>query len=498
MNRRNFIKNMGLSMAAIGFSCCGSMTPLSNNPNILMIVTDDQGYADLECTGYNSIVKTPGMDKLAKRGVRFNQAYATSPICSPSRMSLITGCYPQRFGTYWYGGKGIHREKYKTLPELLRNEGYQCGYVGKVHYGSPNYDSGTEVRNFPLNHGFNYFFGFTSARKHYLHHKQQYVEKLEREKKAYGSSEEWFASLRQGPLWHNKRKVNVDGFTTEMFGEEAREFISNNKKQPFYLQLSFNAVHNFTHQLPEDYLEKHNLNGIEDWDPKQEKYMDWYKRGRKPFNKEGRELYLGQLEYLDKEIAKVYRHLEQENLVENTIVILMSDNGGSTQIYCDNSPLRGGKYTLFEGGIRVPLIISYPGKYRQNQVDTDNIVSGMDLLPTIYKEITGKEYSQCDGIDIGPILRSNRKRLQNRFLVWDTQNQMAVRQGNWKWLRIKDTTDHEREGLTVKEGDYLFNLSEDIGEQKNLITQEKCKYERLMRRYNGWKKEIKKDSKKTI
>ncbi|MEE2885815.1 MAG: sulfatase-like hydrolase/transferase, partial [Planctomycetota bacterium] len=140
-------------------------------PNVLLIVGDDQGYADLSCAGLIGDVKTPNLDTLARRGVRFTHSYSTSPICNASRAGLITGCYQQRFGTYWYGGKGIHDDRFTTLPELLSAQGYTTGYIGKVHYGSGKTARPTN-RSFPLRHGFDSFFGCFSGRKHYLIHNQ--------------------------------------------------------------------------------------------------------------------------------------------------------------------------------------------------------------------------------------------------------------------------------------------------------------------------------------
>jgi len=147
---------------SILFVSCNSQKKV----NVVLIVVDDLGYADISCAGLAEDVITPNIDRLAESGIRFTQAYATSPICSPSRAGIITGCYQQRWGTYWYGGLGIHNPEYPTLAELLGDAGYATGYVGKVHYGGN--DSDTTDRSFPLNHGFEYFYGHTSARKHYM------------------------------------------------------------------------------------------------------------------------------------------------------------------------------------------------------------------------------------------------------------------------------------------------------------------------------------------
>ncbi|MEL6924008.1 MAG: sulfatase-like hydrolase/transferase, partial [Bacteroidota bacterium] len=341
-------------------------------PNIILIVADDHGTADLSCLDLLDDVQTPHLDALAASGARFTEAYATSPICSPSRMSLLTGVHHQRFGTYWYGGLGIHRPEYATIAELLKQKEYTTGYIGKVHYGKNDRD--TTNRNFPTNHGFDYFFGHTSARKHYLHHDDALETAFLDSKNQH---ERKGQSLRQGHLWRNRQPVDTTAFSTQLFGEEARQFISRHQQTPFFLQLSFNAVHNFTHQLPESYLKEKGLKGYRDWDPAVEEYYDWYQQGRLPNNPEGRAHYLGQLHYLDQEIGALTRHLETLGLSANTMIIYIGDNGGSTPIYAMNQPLRGGKYMLYQGGIRVPLLIAMPDRFEGNRV-LDNRVSGLD------------------------------------------------------------------------------------------------------------------------
>ena len=371
--------------------------------NVLVIVADDQGWADLGCMGINKDVSTPHLDALAATGVRFTQAYATSPICNASRAGLITGCYQQRFGTYWYGGKGIHDPRFTTLPEVLSAAGYACDYVGKFHYGSGK-ATRPGNRSFPVEHGFATFLGFAGGRKHYLHHTSAHeraFQKVKRQHKRKGQS------LRQGPMWQGRKNVDVVGFSTEVFGGEARRRIDARAEEkpsrPFYLHLSFNAVHNFTHQLPRSELEKRGLKGWHDWDPAKEDYYDWYRRGRmKPDGSghpEGRAWYLAQLEHLDREVGRVIAHLEAKGVRDDTIIVYVGDNGGSTPIWANNGPLRGSKYTLYEGGIRVPLIVSWPKKFKGGRV-VDNVVSTMDLLPTLCALTSSKTPDHVDGLDL--------------------------------------------------------------------------------------------------
>jgi len=456
-------------------------------PNVVLIVVDDLGYADVSITGIAKDVHTPSMDALAKSGTRFTNAYATASICNPSRAGLITGNYQHRWGTFWYGGKGMHNPAYKTIAELLKAADYTTGYVGKVHYGNNDHD--VTNRSFPLNHGFDYFYGHTSPRKHYLNHTAQIETEFLASKKEHKRKGQ---SLRQGPLWENKKHVDTLAFATELFGAKGREFISKNKDNKFFLQLSFNAVHNFTHQLPQEYLDKNGLKGYRDWDPAKEEYYDWYKEGRKPNNPEGRAQYLGQLHFLDREIGKVTATLKALDLLENTIVVLVSDNGGSTPIYANNAPLRGSKYTLYEGGIRVPLMISYPRAFKAG-LTSDNLISSMDILPTICNAVGIEAPSKLDGKDVSELLKGNDNNVEHDFLVWDNGAQTAVRQGKWKLrtasLGAKGNSDYEM--VEMQYGDYLYDLDTDIGEQVNLAEKFPEKLAELKAIHKAWREDIK-------
>ncbi len=388
-------------------------------PSILLIIADDQGWADLSCTGLAPDVSTPNLDRLAARGTRFTHAYATSPICNASRAGLMTGSYQQRFGTFWYGGKGMHDARFPTLAELLRAAGHATGYVGKFHYGGNVHRPGN--RSFPLEHGYNSLFGFAGGRKHYLVHSRAAEAEFQRVRRAHGRKGQ---SLRQGPVWEGAEQVDIEGFSTELLGERARAFLREHAAQPFFLTLSFNAVHNFTHQLPKDYLERHGLAGLADWDPSTDAYYDWYRAGRYPNSPEGRALYLGQLFYLDHEVGRVLDELEALDLERDTIVVYVGDNGGSTPIYADNGPLRGSKYTLYEGGIRVPLIASWPGHFAAGAIH-DDVVSTMDLLPTLCASAGAPVPAHVDGRDLGPLLTGEGPAPTRKTLVWDTNHETA-------------------------------------------------------------------------
>lgn len=456
----------------------------SERPNILLIVADDQGYADLGCAGLADDVQTPNLDRLASRGVRFSQAYATSPICSPSRAGLITGCYQQRFGTFWYGGKGMHDPAFPTLAERLKERGYTTGYVGKFHYGGNVHHPGN--RNFPLEHGFGELYGFAGGRKHYLKHTAGAEARFQEAKAAHNRQGQ---SLQQGPFWENEEQVDQRGFSTELLGERARDFIARHKQGPFFLQLSFNAVHNFTHQLPGDYLEERGLSGYHDWDPAKEEYYDWYRKGRKPNNPEGRAHYLGQLRYLDLEVGKVMRFLGENGLAESTIVVYIGDNGGSTPIYANNHPFRGSKYTLYEGGIRVPLIVSCPERYRSGEI-CGNVVSAMDVMPTLCRAAGVDIPGHIDGHDITPLLDGGDSSIHHDTLVWDTGHETAVRRGKWKYRSADSKRHADYEMVELELGEFLYDLEAGPGETVNLAEKHPDMLEELRAVHRAWRENI--------
>lgn len=455
-------------------------------PNIILIVADDLGYADIGAVKLANDVLTPNIDRLVESGIRFAQAYDNSPICNQSRIGIITGSYPQRLGSYWYSAKGLHDPRFKTIPELLKQQEYQSGYIGKIHYG--DHDGDTTHRSFPLNHGFDYYFGHTSARKHYMNHKKEIEDaflKVKKENNRKGQT------LRQGSLWENKERVDTIAYFTELVGEKSRQFIKKNKHKKFFLQIAFNAAHNFTHQLPQEYLDRYNLKGYHDWNPSVEEYYDWYAKGRYPNNKEGRAHYLGQVQYMDKEIGKLLDLLEEQNLRENTLIFFISDNGGSTPIYANNTPLRGSKYLLYEGGIRVQMIVSYPEKYLKGKV-YQNMVSAMDILPSICKEANIKIPEYIDGIDLTPLLYGKNDSLEHDVLFWDTGHELAVRKGQWKLRKSFNDEEAKYEMVELELGEFLHNLNNDIGEKINLIKEESMILNDLENEYSIWKLQIEK------
>lgn len=465
----------------------------SQNPNIILIIGDDHGYNDIGLINkksklshsQNTVPITASLNKLAKKGIYYRQAYASSPICSPSRYGIMTGSYHQRNKIFWYGGKGLDGIKNKTISEILKKKGYKTLYVGKYHYGL--LDNQLSKKSFPLNHSFDLFFGAPKGRKHYLIHnddEEKNFFKLRKSHKRIRGSQ----SLEMTSFWSNRNRHAMKGFSTEIYTDTSKKFINISlaENKNFFLTLSFNAVHNFTHQLPKKYLKEKKLPELGDWNPSKESYRDWYLKGRVPNNKYGRQYYLGQLHYMDKAIGNLIQYLKKKQLDKNTIIIYIGDNGGSTPIYADNFPLRGSKYTVYEGGVRVPFIVSIPDSViknsrlsqlkkneiinQKNKINNDQIVSTLDIAPTITEllQITNQVY-RFDGNSIFD--DKNNKKSKDRFLVWDAKNKLSARYKNWKYISYKPSAMKTArfEGVEIEIGEFLYDLNQDISEEKNLI-----------------------------
>ncbi|MGM0377651.1 MAG: sulfatase family protein, partial [Bacteroidota bacterium] len=319
----------------------------SEKPNILVVVADDLGYSDLSFLPYASEdVQTPHIDRIADKGVFFTDAYSSAPICSPSRVGLLTGRYHQRWGNYWYGEGGLPASE-KTLPQFLKEQGYYNVKVGKTHL------NGGPVEH-PLDHGFDDFLGFIDHTWDYLRLSQDDVEE-------YGDANAKKAHI--GPLLDGREEKSFENsFTTDIFTEKTIETILNKDDRPLYIQLEYNAVHHPTYVCHPDYLDKYGIEQFPFWDPEVESYLSWHgKWGHLgEVDPHGRKRYLLQLEVMDNGIGKILDVLEETGEFDNTLIIFVSDNGGTINTYSQNDPLNGYKYMFGEGGIRIPMIISYP------------------------------------------------------------------------------------------------------------------------------------------
>lgn len=405
-----------------------------NRPNIVIVVTDDQGYGDLSCMGATDF-STPHMDQAAGSGALFTCMYSNSPVCSPSRASLLTGRYPARAGV-----RSIlpgHRKAaglspdVPTIGSVVRQSGYKTGLVGKWHLGLA-----PESR--PTENGFDYFFGFMAGCIDYYSHIFYW---------GTGAGE----ANPIHDLWENEQEVFFNGeYMTELITEKSVEFIRENSSDPFLLYVAYNAPHYPMHA------------------PK--KYLD-----RFPDLPPDRQIMAAMLSAVDDGVGEIRAELTRQGVLENTIFYFQSDNGPSRESrnWLDgrDDPYYGGttgrfkghKFSLFEGGIRVPAFISWPAKIASDQV-IDIPCAAMDIYPTLL-EIIGIESlsNQTDGISILPLLLGKEFN-KKREIYWEMGKQRAVRFGDYK-LVIDGVLAEEKE---PREHYSLYNLAEDPGERVNL------------------------------
>ena len=468
------------AMMFTGLVCfaVGSIT-LPEQPNIVILYSDDHGYADMSWTGKDTGVVTPNLDRLARESLRFTQGYATSPICVPSRIGLLLGQYQQRHGNWWYGGPGLPGPEAPTIAEVLSDAGYATAMIGKIHFNTRFNES---VRNHPLNHGFDYFYGFNGPAKHYLVHNAAKEAAFMESLMEHSPGNRGYPTMFYAPMWIDDEQHDQEGFATHLFRDAALDFIEANQKNPFFLYLSFNAVHDQTYQLPETWLESRGLELKPDWDPAKQSRDEW---GRVAFPSKAvsREYILGQVHFLDEAIGAVLEKLEDLKLRRNTLIVYLSDNGGSILNESRNDPLRSGKFTMFEGGNRVPFFMSWPGVIPENR-ETDNVVSAMDLLPTFASLAGTTVPDNLDGLNLVPLLTGEDPDLEHPYLVWDVGFQWAIRQGDWKLHFVEPS----RRGRVLDEGvGYrLTHLADDPGENRNLLLENPEKAADLGHLHREW------------
>jgi arylsulfatase A-like enzyme len=431
----------------------------TEKPNILLIISDDQGYPDLGCIGTKPMM-TPNLDRLAAEGVRGTNFYVTWPACTPSRGSLLTGRYPQRNGLYDmvrndmvnYGHRFTPDEyavspemtlgldpRERTIGDMLRTAGYVNGVVGK-------WDMGQAKRYLPLQRGFDFFYGHGNNGIDYYTHER------------YG-----IASMFRG---NDRTQADKGQYATTVFAREALSFIESNiGKKPFFLYVPFNAPHGAS-TLAED------NDGKKPGVQAPEAYTALY-RGK--LDDEKLQKYYAAVTCMDEAIGKLLKSIDDAGQRENTIVLFMSDNGGSGN--GGNAPLRGAKSSMWEGGLRVPFIMRWPGKIPAGKV-TDEFLTSLEVLPTLLAAIgTAKPADvQLDGFDMLPVLRgeliSPRKEM-----FWQRRNDKAARIGHWKWI----------DSAKAKG---LYDLSTDLGESNDLSKEKPEIAKMLKNRFEAWQAEM--------
>ncbi len=436
-------------------------------PNVIFIVVDDLGYGELGCYGGKEI-PTPQIDSLAASGARFTSGYVTAPFCAASRAALMTGRYQTRFGFEFnpIGAKnaapgiGLPVAE-KTVADRLRDSGYATGLVGKWHLG------GTAPFH-PQRRGFDEFFGFLHEGHYFVQPPWQGVTTwLRRKTLPDGGQGRWTApdgrivwSTHLGyneheydtdnPLLRSSQPVDEKGNLTDVFTREACDFIGRHRSQPFFLYLAYNAVHS-------------PMQGADDWMEKFAHIKDIQRR-----------IFAAMLAQLDDRVGKVLAKLRESGTEENTLVFFVSDNGGPTkELTSSNALLRGEKGDLWEGGIRVPFIVSWKGNVPAGRVIDAPVVS-IDVTATAL-ELAGVGASQAklDGISLMPVLTGKTAEMAERPLFWRVGEQNAVRSGDWKLIR------------NGKEWQ-LYDLAHDISESTNLATKEPSRVREMLALWDHW------------
>jgi len=484
-------KYLGLALAIVILFGCSSAnkTSTEQRPNVLLIISDDQGYADFSpFKNHSNEIATPNMDRLAQSGMVFTEAYTTAPVCSPSRAGLNTGKFQFRWDKNAGWGPGLP-DSVRTIAEYLKEAGYTTARIGKSDFGQ-NYHE-FNVREYPLNHGYDHFLGFSAHAHDYW---------LNSEEIAKRTPDPKGTSAHLGPLMNDDGyKSYEEGYLTDIFTDEAIGYLKNNKDKPFFLTLAYNSVHHVIHEVPQKYLDKYQVEPIHNYDPDSldtlgslepgsyAAYYEKYTRLGAIQDEDMRKYYLANLNCLDDNLGRLFDALKEQGLDKNTLVIYISDNGGSPITGASNAPLSAGKYSLWEGGIRVPMMISWPGKVEAGSVQ-NKYVSAADILPTI-TEAAGIKLNDntLDGRDL---LSSNQD--PERLLVWKWGQTWAVRKGPWKLTNTNEQWGKGRPSnrylkpisndLSLK----LFNLEDDPGERNNLAEELPELVEELQTAYEEW------------
>lgn len=425
--------------------------------NIVFILIDDMGWTDLAVYG-SKLYETPNIDRLAAQGMRFTDAYAAAPLCSPTRASVLTGKYPARLHLTMALPGTLRPQPYHrmsgpamppglpleemTIAKALKSVGYATAAIGKWHLGKAGY--------YPENHGFDV---------------------------RYGTTDFGMATSQFYPRWkEGGRAIPVEGSPGEYLGDrltsEALRFIEDNKSRPFFLYLSHYAVHTPVEAPPT--------------------LVNKYKAKVDPKSPQHHPVYAAMVESVDESVGRVMRKLDETGIADRTVIIFTSDNGGVVNVQrytpdplepTSNIPLRDGKATLFEGGIRVPLIIKWHAVTKPNSVSNTPVISA-DFFPTITDMVGVRPYAAAiDGLSLVPILKGDRK-LRRNALFWhyphnDYWAMSAVRQGDYKLIEYLEDGRVE-----------LYNLRDDIGETKNLAGKLPSKATELRSRLHGWRKSV--------
>lgn len=451
----------GIFAAAQFASATGSLEN-SGCPNIILILADDLGTADVSC-GVGTQISTPNIDSIAANGIRFPNAYVTAPQCGPSRAGIMTGRYQGRFGAEYNipkrcakNGVGLPLQE-KTMADCMKELGYNTYAIGKWHLGS-------QEQFHPLNRGFDHFFGFL------------------------GGSSPYFPDPKTGfipRILRDRTPVKETEYLTFALARETCAYIDQNRDRPFFIYAAFNAPHTPL-QAPPEYLKKYeNLAQIKSPPPHQ------HVTGR-------RQVYAAMVSALDDAVGQILQQLKASGVYDNTLIYFLSDNGAVDLYGGSNLPLHGNKGDLYEGGIRVPFMLQWPTRLKGGRV-YESAVSSLDLLPTSVAAAGGipdKVKADLDGKDLLPWLQGDKTASPHKMLCWrflfrmdpakrtlytirDGKTVYALRETPWKLVYNRD-----RGGLQ------LFDLSKDPYETKNLVAEFPEVAQRLQKQYEQWSSKL--------
>jgi arylsulfatase A-like enzyme len=426
-----------------------------SRPNIVLFLADDLGCHDLGAWGATDL-KTPNIDALAAGGARFTDWYAAAPVCAPSRASLLTGRYPTRAGVPTNGGALASTEQ--TVASLLKPAGYATGLFGKWHLG----DTADTV---PNAHGFDRFFGFHAGCIDYYSHRFYWGEPR---------------TVNYHDLWRDRTEVFEDGqYATELWAREAAQFVRDSHSSPFFLYVPFNAPHYPMH-APRKYTDRFTALAPE------------------------RRTYAAMISAVDDGVGEVMRTLADSNLLRNTLVLFTADNGatrepraglnGQPATAGNNAPFRGHKFSAFDGGMHVPMIMNWLGVIPNGEV-RGTLGNHVDVLPTLLTAagVPLPRDRTLDGFDAIPMAASGAPS-RHDAIFWSSGGQLAVRRGSWKLVkngRIFDGTPAGAQPLAGEDSLFLSNLDEDPGESRNLRRQNPKIVDELDTLAEQWLKDVK-------
>jgi arylsulfatase A-like enzyme len=431
------LRVVALALISVGLCGTASAQATPTKPNIIFIVGDDMGYADVGFQGCQDI-PTPQLDALAKASVRCTNGYVSGPYCSPTRAGLMTGRYQTRFGhEFNAGGAGTGLPLSETMiAARLKSAGYATGLVGKWHLGG-------EPQFHPQKRGFDEFFGFLSG------------------------SHDYFQD--QGIL-RGTEQVDEKDYLTDAFGREALAFIDKHKSGPFFLYLAFNAVHT---PMQADDARLMKFAHISD---------------------KQRRTYAAMMVAMDEAIGRVRKKLEETGLTQNTLVTFISDNGGpvmpgTTTNGSINKPLRAGKRTTLEGGVRVPFLVSWPARVRPGVYDKPVIQLDLNATALTAAGVGIQADWKLDGVDLVPYLSGANSARPHDALYWRFGQQMAIRDGDYKLVRYDTNADTlTGAGGQPVSAPQLYNLAADVGEAKDLAATMPEKVKELQAKWDSWNK----------